>query len=250
MYIEVHQEVRENPKLLKLASLLEIDQAPLVGHLTFLWLWCMDYAQDGDLSGYSADILCRAAHWTGDQQRFVDALVECGVRPGQSGFLERTEAGLCIHDWMEYAGGLIEFRKRRAEAKRQQRAAAKESAPEGRPAATRCKRATATATSAAPAHGAARPERRRAAKGANKLALAEGAAELLRMVRGEAPAETDPPADTIRRAELNDAIAQLVRDGCHGDVVTAIAQDAISNGTPAPRAWYPWLRAAYRNKVR
>ena len=52
----------------------------------------------------------------------MTALVECG--PGDSmGFLEQTDLGLAIHDWMDYAGRLIE--KRKANTKRMQSARAK-----------------------------------------------------------------------------------------------------------------------------
>ncbi|MBC2722661.1 MAG: DnaD domain protein [Desulfosporosinus sp.] len=93
-----------------------------MGHLHFLWWWCLEYANDGDLSKFDALDIAVAAGWEGDAGDFVTALVECG--PGDSmGFIEQTDLGLAIHDWMDYAGRLIE--KRQANTKRMQNARAK-----------------------------------------------------------------------------------------------------------------------------
>lgn len=74
----------------------------------------MDFAEDGDLSAYSAEDIADAAEWQGDAERFANALVEAG-------FVDRTEAGWKLHDWEDYAGKLIERRRREAERKRKER---------------------------------------------------------------------------------------------------------------------------------
>ena len=121
-WIESNQTLARHPKAIKAARNLGISVPTVVGHLHFLWWWCLEYANDGDLSKFDALDIAVAAGWEGDAGDFVTALVECG--PGDSmGFLEQTDLGLAIHDWMDYAGRLIE--KRQANTKRMQSARAK-----------------------------------------------------------------------------------------------------------------------------
>lgn len=121
-WIESNQELARHPKAIKAARVLDISVPAVVGHLHFLWWWCLEYAQDGDLSRFDAPDIADAAGWEGDAGEFVAALINCG--PGDSiGFLEQTDLGLAIHDWMNYAGRLIE--KRQANTKRMQSARAK-----------------------------------------------------------------------------------------------------------------------------
>lgn len=113
-WIESNEELAAHPKTKKAARLLEITIPTMLGHLHLLWWWCLKYAQDGDLSQYEAADLADAAAWEGDATRFVRALLDCG--PGESfGFLEEIEdGGLMVHDWMDYAGKLIERRQANA----------------------------------------------------------------------------------------------------------------------------------------
>jgi len=121
-WIESNQQLARHPKAIKAARKLGISVPAVVGHLHFLWWWCLEYANDGDLSRFDASDIAVAAGWEGDEGDFVTALVDCG--PGDSmGFLEQTDLGLAIHDWMNYAGRLIE--KRQANTKRMQNARAK-----------------------------------------------------------------------------------------------------------------------------
>lgn len=116
-WLEVHQELPSHPKTVKAGRLLDIRRTSVVGHMVSLWLWALDHAQDGDLSGYDADEIANAAGWDGEPQAFVDALLTCG-RQGKAGFLEIVDEKLLIHDWLEYTGKLIERRRQDAERKR------------------------------------------------------------------------------------------------------------------------------------
>lgn len=121
-WIESNQELARHPKAIKAARKLGISVPAVVGHLHFLWWWCLEYANDGDLSKFDVPDIAFAAGWEGNAGDFVTALVDCG--PGDSmGFLEQTDLGLAIHDWMDYAGRLIE--KRQANTKRMKSARAK-----------------------------------------------------------------------------------------------------------------------------
>jgi hypothetical protein len=124
-WIESHQSLREHPKLRKLCKLLDINRMEGIGHLHCLWWWALEYAQDGDLTGYDLADVALGAEWEGEPARFIEALLNCGPGGG-TGFLERdTEGGLYLHDWWEYAGKLIEQRRHNAERMRKARAAAR-----------------------------------------------------------------------------------------------------------------------------
>jgi len=72
----------------------------MIGHLHLLWWWALEIAPDGVLSAYDHADLADAAQWTGDPDRLVGALLNCG--PGDAhGFLE---PGLVLHDWNDYGG--------------------------------------------------------------------------------------------------------------------------------------------------
>lgn len=112
-WIEAHQALGRHPKLLRLAHLLGCNPPQAVGHLMYLWWWAVDYAADGDLTGYPAEMIARICHWDGDPEAFIRALLECGRTPNSPGFLEQDEEGrLLIHDWHDYAGRLLQRRER------------------------------------------------------------------------------------------------------------------------------------------
>jgi hypothetical protein len=116
-WIEVHQSLRGNKKLLEFCELLNIKcEAHAVGYLVCLWLWALDNAPDGDLKGISNRIIAGAAAFRGEKKLiFVDALIE-------SGFINRERA---LHNWLDYAGRLMERRRANAERMRAARRMAK-----------------------------------------------------------------------------------------------------------------------------
>ncbi len=112
MWIELHQTLPRHPKLLRLANKLRIHPAQAAGHLTFLWLWALDFAPSGDLSVFGpAEISAAACHPGKDAKAFVEALKE-------TGWLDES---LQIHDWQDYAGRLIEQKTKDKERKRLER---------------------------------------------------------------------------------------------------------------------------------
>jgi hypothetical protein len=120
-WIESHQELRQHPKVIKTARALGVSKAAMIGHLHCLWWWALDYAQDGNLSAFDAADIAEAADWEGDAQVFVDALFVSARIGNKPGLLEIIDGDLCIHDWWDYAGKLIDKRKTDAERKRQGR---------------------------------------------------------------------------------------------------------------------------------
>ena len=115
-WIELHQALRDHRKTMDLAAELDIIEPYAMGHLSCLWLWALDNAPDGVLRTCSARIIARASGYPNSADTFVNALEK-------TGFLERDDDGnLIIHDWMDYAGKLIERREANAERMRTARA--------------------------------------------------------------------------------------------------------------------------------
>lgn len=115
---EYHQHPAGHPKTVRAAKALGVPVAHLVGHLVCLWHWALDYAEDGDLTGYSDAELADAAQWEGDPAEFVKALIECGDR--QEGALDiGTKPGFIddersLHNWKRYTAKVIRDRYQRA----------------------------------------------------------------------------------------------------------------------------------------
>ena len=105
-WIEAHQELRDHPKTKRAARLLGISRPQMIGHLLCLWWWCLDYAEDGNLSDFDAEDIADAAEWDDDANEFVAALIDCGPadRPG---FIIRDGDSLSVKDWSQYGGKYI-----------------------------------------------------------------------------------------------------------------------------------------------
>jgi hypothetical protein len=110
-WIESHQTLREHPKTYSLADALNISTATAVGHLHFLWWWCLDYSHNGRFKADDTKKIARAAGWDGDACVFCDSMVSAG-------FLDRCDGGdVEIHDWFKFAGRLIHAREKDAKRK-------------------------------------------------------------------------------------------------------------------------------------
>lgn len=112
-WIESHQGLMHHPKTKRLARLLGVSVPTAIGHLHCLWYWALDYAQDGDLTSYDEIDVAGGALWDGDEREFSEALVKAG-------FVDLDPPR--IHDWMDYAGRLVE--RRRADVERKRKSAA------------------------------------------------------------------------------------------------------------------------------
>lgn len=126
-WIPVDQSLRNHRKLVTLAGELEVSEAAALGHLVFLWLWCVDNAPDGIIKQCSTDgaskcignirVIATASAWRRNPNKLVNALLSAG-------FLERCGRGgisLRIHDWNEYGGKIQASRDRHREISKQSR---------------------------------------------------------------------------------------------------------------------------------
>jgi len=116
-WIELHQTLPDNKKILRLKSALSLKTPAALGHMCLLWLWAIDNARDGDLSAFSPKELAEVCQFNLRRaDEFLNALVHAG-------FLDREGESLRIHDWEEYTGKLNDLResRRRADRERQRR---------------------------------------------------------------------------------------------------------------------------------
>lgn len=148
-WVESHQEIGHHPKTGRLVRSLGINKPTAIGHLHLLWHWSLDYAEDGELSGFEAGEIAEAMMWEGDPAQLLNALTSAG-------FLDRDADTLRIHDWNDYAGRLIEQRTANAERQRRYRERKRAGRAEEDPAETHNGNVTVTSPSR---HGATVPYR-------------------------------------------------------------------------------------------
>lgn len=96
-WIQSHDTLGGHRKVKRLARVLDISRPAVVGHLHYLWWEALNYAPDGDLTGYGAEDLADAMLWDGDPQTLVDGLLQVHWIEGPS------EGPWVIHDWAEWA---------------------------------------------------------------------------------------------------------------------------------------------------
>lgn len=115
-WIESHQALGQHPKTHQLATLLHVGLPQTVGHLHYFWWWALDFAPSGVIPNPTPTVLARAAQWPGNPDRFWLAMV-------QAGWVDVDEERVSVHDWMDYAGLLVERRAANAARMRAKRAA-------------------------------------------------------------------------------------------------------------------------------
>jgi len=99
-WIAVSVDLADHPKVAALE--LELGEERVEAYLVRLWAFCGRLVSDGILRGDSAEISAeKASGWRGPSGTLVDALLK-------TGWLDRTEDGLRVHDWKDHAGRLIE----------------------------------------------------------------------------------------------------------------------------------------------
>ena len=96
-WIELHQSLRTNPKVTRLAIKLGIDRNASTGLLVNLWLWAIDHAEDGQLRRYTDEEVAEAVFWRGNPNELRCAMRDAGWEDSDG----------TIHDWEEYGIRLL-----------------------------------------------------------------------------------------------------------------------------------------------
>jgi len=92
LYIESHSNLRDHPKLLRLARALGVEKLLAIGYLHCLWWWAAKYADDGITSDWEPGDIADGAEWRGEASAFSAALKK-------SGFMDDDGR---LHDWDDY----------------------------------------------------------------------------------------------------------------------------------------------------
>lgn len=111
-WIESHQTLQRHPKVIGLAAKARLSKAAVIGHLHMLWWWAMDYAPTGDLSQFDPSLVAAAAEWDGDSDNWMTLLKE----------FRWVDQDGHLHNWEQYAGRLLEIRKKDRKRKSERRA--------------------------------------------------------------------------------------------------------------------------------
>ena len=104
-WTKIQRSLLEHPKTFGLAELMHWKHDETVGKLVRFWLWCQEYAIDGDLRKHpdtrlAAVVVLNARH----ASHFVESMCSCGgVAPTgtPAGFLERAPY-FRVHDWWDH----------------------------------------------------------------------------------------------------------------------------------------------------
>lgn len=99
-WIEAHQQLERHPKTYDLMARMQWDLDTAIGKLFRFWWWCVDFAEDGNLTRHNDERLAGAVGLNGDKGKlFVQAMVE-------SCWIDR-EPFFRVHDWWRYFGAYL-----------------------------------------------------------------------------------------------------------------------------------------------
>lgn len=124
-WIELHDTLPNHPKLLRLARELRVERPMALGYLVNLWTWALTYAEDGNLEKFDhVEIATAAGVPDSGKDAYGSAFCSAMARVG---FFEKKGSKYSIHDWMDYAGRLVNRRERDRARHRESREAARTS---------------------------------------------------------------------------------------------------------------------------
>lgn len=110
-WIKIYDTLPDHPKVIQTANVLKMDKDLFVGKLIRLWAWAVRNREDGTFQADDAETIAEVMRYKDEPNTLVNAMRTAGL-------FDATEAGLVIHDWMDYAGRLIEQREKHRERER------------------------------------------------------------------------------------------------------------------------------------
>lgn len=97
----------DHPKTLDFAARLDISLPLAIGHLELLWAFTATKTPHGNIGKWADGAIARGAHWQGDPQVFVQALIDAG-------FLDHSENHrLLVHDWSHHSPNWVKAKLRK-----------------------------------------------------------------------------------------------------------------------------------------
>ena len=104
-WIKVDTNLLRNPKTVRLARLLEIGVTDAAGLLVALWIGTMLYAEDGELTKYTAQGIADLADWKGDADLFYHSMLVSNLLDMRGRGKGRV---VYVHDWRDHAAGFLQ----------------------------------------------------------------------------------------------------------------------------------------------
>ena len=103
-WIQVYSNLADHPKIYALVDRMKLRRnSEAVGIVVSLWLWAAKNAPDGDLSGFPERAIADAVGYSSSYAgKLCRLLVE-------TRWLDETENGYALHDWVEYAPAIIDM---------------------------------------------------------------------------------------------------------------------------------------------
>ena len=103
-WIQVYSNLADHPKIYALVDRMKLRRnSEAVGIVVSLWLWAAKNAPDGDLSGFPERAIADAVGYSSSYAgKLCKLLVE-------TRWLDETENGYALHDWVEYAPAIIDM---------------------------------------------------------------------------------------------------------------------------------------------
>ena len=112
IWVAVDCNAHTNPKIIKLADLLNLDIDATVGKLTRLWAWAkLADNENGYIGALPATEFAGIMRWNKKPQTLLNALIESGLIDGNS------DGGYTLHDWYELNGKSAEKARKDRERK-------------------------------------------------------------------------------------------------------------------------------------
>lgn len=109
-HIQIDLSFPREEKLRQLARDLGIPVVYAAAHVSWLWMAVMEKPEnrfDGNMDGWTHEVIADFAAWPGDAEKFVTALLQCG-RPKKRGLIEERDGVLYLHEWKKWQGpGLL-----------------------------------------------------------------------------------------------------------------------------------------------
>lgn len=136
--VKVNPDLPDDPKLLRLATMLKVDVKKLdrleeivaLGLVMKLWCLTMRREDSGVLAGWAPEDIALACGWVGDVQpdTFVNALLNCGrnsTKKDGKGFLAQAGPDYEVYKWREWQNDPAGSRKKWRDATASRRAVGK-----------------------------------------------------------------------------------------------------------------------------
>src|SRR6266704_1630673 len=102
-WFELDADATEHPKTVQLELLLSTDAA--FTYIARLWTYCYrTHVSDRFEGAHAAAAIERVVRWPGKKGAFVQAAIDCRVRPGGAGYLERDGDAIVVRGVKERLG--------------------------------------------------------------------------------------------------------------------------------------------------